>query len=47
MWFRYLISAHLVTIVFKREVKVCPEVGLVLVREEGHFLQVTYEPTDW
>ena len=36
---------HLVFVVLKGKVEMCPEVGLVVVWEEGALLQVTYEPS--
>ena len=41
-----LLIPHLVSIVLKSKVKVCPQVGLVVVREEGPFFKVSYEPSD-
>lgn len=41
-----LLVPHLVSIVLKSKVKMCPQVGLVVVREEGPFFKVSYEPSD-
>ena len=42
----HLLVPHLVSIVLKSKVKMCPQVGLVVVREEGAFFKVSYEPSN-